>query len=473
MTILGGSGGTMPPRHRTSRVITAAIAVALMLAPAGLAGATGATAAQDPPAPSTTTPAGSPAATDTSVPGATTTTPPGGATVPGTPTTTAPLNYTAPPIDSTSLTRLLAARRVAATALAQAAADAANMVAITAVATARDHLAQVQANVAGADSAVQAAEQAAAAAAAEVDGARRTLGAAVVESYQLANTSGDPVSARQGDMLNGLQRFDAYSHTTTYSQAALGSLQRRVREARDRLDQRTAELDTARASRHGLDDDVAAATDSLSGAERTAAAVAEAGTASVAKAQDLGQDLLAPGLEGPTVLGDSAVGAADMAAFAMARGRPDPSIDMTALAGYYLAEGQAEGVRGDIAFAQSILETGTFSFAGSKVHPTDNNYAGIGACDSCGGGTGYPTPELGVRAQVQLLRIYATKDLTTKDLGHPPAGRPPEKVGVRGCCDTWMRLSGKWATGTGYGVKILELYNQMLAFAAARTPSAP
>ena len=43
----------------------------------------------------------------------------------------------------------------------------------------------------------------------------------------------------------------------------------------------------------------------------------------------------------------------------------------------YFEEGKAEHVRPELAFAQSIIETGSFGNA------LDNNYAGIGACDSC------------------------------------------------------------------------------------------
>ena len=46
----------------------------------------------------------------------------------------------------------------------------------------------------------------------------------------------------------------------------------------------------------------------------------------------------------------------------------------------YLSEGQAEGVRGDIAFAQSCLETGNFTFSGSAVTLDQNNFCGDG-CD--------------------------------------------------------------------------------------------
>ena len=44
--------------------------------------------------------------------------------------------------------------------------------------------------------------------------------------------------------------------------------------------------------------------------------------------------------------------------------------------------GEALGVRGDVAWAQSILETGFFVYPGrGKVQPLDDNWAGIGACE--------------------------------------------------------------------------------------------
>lgn len=44
----------------------------------------------------------------------------------------------------------------------------------------------------------------------------------------------------------------------------------------------------------------------------------------------------------------------------------------------YLSEGEAEGVRGDIAFAQSCLETGNFGFSGSAVTLEQNNFCRMG-----------------------------------------------------------------------------------------------
>jgi hypothetical protein len=52
-------------------------------------------------------------------------------------------------------------------------------------------------------------------------------------------------------------------------------------------------------------------------------------------------------------------------------------ISIYQLADLYLTIGRLEGIRGDIAFAQAIKETGNFEFGGD-VFSEQNNYAGIG-----------------------------------------------------------------------------------------------
>jgi hypothetical protein len=87
--------------------------------------------------------------------------------------------------------------------------------------------------------------------------------------------------------------------------------------------------------------------------------------------------------------------------------QPRLTVSLDELAQLYITEGNNAGVRGDVAFAQSILETGGFNFpGGGQVLINDNNFAGIGACDSCKHGFSFPTAEIGVRAQMQALRIY-------------------------------------------------------------------
>ncbi len=77
------------------------------------------------------------------------------------------------------------------------------------------------------------------------------------------------------------------------------------------------------------------------------------------------------------------------------------------LATYFIEEGSLEGVAGDVAFVQSIIETGWFRFSGA-VPGSKNNFAGIGAVDSSpGDAASFPDARTGVRAQIQHLRAYA------------------------------------------------------------------
>ena len=52
-------------------------------------------------------------------------------------------------------------------------------------------------------------------------------------------------------------------------------------------------------------------------------------------------------------------------------------ISVQELAEIYLEEGKIEGVRGDVAFAQALKETGYFTYGGD-VKPDQHNYTGIG-----------------------------------------------------------------------------------------------
>lgn len=70
---------------------------------------------------------------------------------------------------------------------------------------------------------------------------------------------------------------------------------------------------------------------------------------------------------------------------------------------FYLSEGEAENIRGDIAFAQSCLETGNFTFSGSAVKLSQNNFCGMGVTGNGMTGNSFDTPQLGIRAQIQHL----------------------------------------------------------------------
>jgi hypothetical protein len=173
----------------------------------------------------------------------------------------------------------------------------------------------------------------------------------------------------------------------------------------------------------------------------------------------------------PTVLGDAVLTADEVIGWYKAKaivgyaGR----VDLTALVGYYLDEGKAEQVRGDVAFAQSVIETGAFT----SPLTTHNNFAGIGACDSCPTGYDFATPQQGARAQAQLLHAYADKTLSLSTLANPAVGSNPDRLSVRGCCTTWNKLTGTWATDPNYGPKLMTVYLSMLEFALAQRTQPP
>jgi hypothetical protein len=138
----------------------------------------------------------------------------------------------------------------------------------------------------------------------------------------------------------------------------------------------------------------------------------------------------------------------------------------------YMDEGKAEHVRPELAFAQSIIETGSFG------HALDNNYSGIGACDTCNGEPAFPTPRDGVRGQMQLLRNYADPKVRASDLADPPSptiwGSDPvaaaatyNSFSFKGRAPTWNLMgNGNWATDPNYAGKVLTVYFEMLAFTA-------
>ncbi len=138
------------------------------------------------------------------------------------------------------------------------------------------------------------------------------------------------------------------------------------------------------------------------------------------------------------------------------------------LAQRYFDEGAAEGVAGDVAFVQGILETGWFRFTGSSVPPSYNNFAGIGATDVNPAPAQFATPQDGVRAQIQHLRAYA--DATATTCTEPPLHRPCVDprfalVSPKGKAPTWNQFgNGNWATDPTYASKIWNLYSSMLSY---------
>jgi hypothetical protein len=170
-----------------------------------------------------------------------------------------------------------------------------------------------------------------------------------------------------------------------------------------------------------------------------------------------GEEVVAdPAADPFSVLGPSRVDAAALAAAYRASGHePRLTVPLEELTQIFMEEGQAYGVRADVAFAQTIVETAWLRFPDyGQVHWTDNNFAGIGAYDGGARGFRYPDARTGVRAQMQLLRQYAD-----------PAPLPDAitKTHKRGAAPSWRDMgNGNWATSTTYAEKVVAVYLRLL-----------
>jgi len=177
---------------------------------------------------------------------------------------------------------------------------------------------------------------------------------------------------------------------------------------------------------------------------------------------------LSGGLAGasPSILGTSLLTADEILGWYADSGRqPHLTVAIAELVADYQRFGVADGVRWDIAIAQSVVETAYFDFPSfGQVATADNNFAGIGACDSCSHGFQYPDAATGVAAHLQLLHAYASRQ--------PIAGPLTKIPSVSGCCPTWLALTGVWATATSYGFAILNTYRAMVVWALARRSAA-
>jgi hypothetical protein len=191
------------------------------------------------------------------------------------------------------------------------------------------------------------------------------------------------------------------------------------------------------------------------------------------------------------IMGPQVLNATQLANYYRASGRsphPDVTVSIDTLARYFIEEGAREGIRGDIAFAQAIHETGWFQYTGD-VPAHYNNFAGIGATGGVPGNK-FTTARSGVRAQIHHLRAYADPNMVVyyRDpnpsppvLSNPPV-KPENEPGARfvlhfnrttfGSAPTWERLTGTWAADPTYHEKVLGRWHDMLQFAGHRLEDA-
>lgn len=183
--------------------------------------------------------------------------------------------------------------------------------------------------------------------------------------------------------------------------------------------------------------------------------------------------------EKTAIMGKAQATAQQMALFCRSKNSAPQltSCSLEQLAEMFIEEGEAEGVRGDVAFAQSLHETGYFKFGGI-VLPTQNNYAGIGALNgnATGQAASFPDPRTGVRAQIQHLKAYASTEALVNERVDPRFS-----LVTRGVAPyvEWLGAADNpqgcgWAVpGAGYGANIVKLLGQIMAQETPQAPAEP
>ena len=140
---------------------------------------------------------------------------------------------------------------------------------------------------------------------------------------------------------------------------------------------------------------------------------------------------------------------------------PDISVTPQQLVSYYYQEGEREGIRPDVAFAQALKETGFFRYGGT-VTPDQNNYCGLGTTSATVKGAYFASSELGVRAHIQHLLAYASTRQPLEPVVDPRYDLVRSVYGTS-TLTRWEDLNGRWAVpGTTYGQSILSMFRAIL-----------
>ena len=170
------------------------------------------------------------------------------------------------------------------------------------------------------------------------------------------------------------------------------------------------------------------------------------------------------------VMGSSEITVQDMIDYFNASGEEYPSEDLAeggadsieTFCQMYVEEAEAEGVRPEVAFAQTMKETGFLQYGGD-AHIEQFNFAGLGTTGNGVPGNSYPDVRTGIRAQIQHLKAYATDEALNGECvddryacvkkGSAPyvqwLGQQENPVGLG------------WATGENYGYDIVGMIEDM------------
>ena len=167
-------------------------------------------------------------------------------------------------------------------------------------------------------------------------------------------------------------------------------------------------------------------------------------------------DLVACTTLGTPIMGKSAASVSSMVSLYNSTGHTYPTIYASKGAAtindfcqIVLEEANAEGVKAEILFAQAMYETGWLQFGGS-VKAEQCNFGGIGAINTSAAGVAFDNVRIGLRAQAQHLKAYASFEPLNNACVDPRFHKVDR--GVAPCLED---LDGRWAVpGVGYGKRI-------------------
>jgi hypothetical protein len=200
--------------------------------------------------------------------------------------------------------------------------------------------------------------------------------------------------------------------------------------------------------------------------ESSVAQVDEAGEVKLddADASEETEEVIAEGQY--PIMGKSSVTVDQMVAYFQSSGMTYPTEALTVggadsietFCQLYYEEAEAEGVRPEVAFVQTMKETGWLQYGGD-ASIEQFNFAGLGTTGGGVPGNSYPDVRTGIRAQIQHLKAYATEDALLQECvddryEYVTKGSAPyvQWLGQQENPD-----GQGWATAENYGYSIVEM----------------
>ena len=129
----------------------------------------------------------------------------------------------------------------------------------------------------------------------------------------------------------------------------------------------------------------------------------------------------------------------------------------------FFDEANKEGIRAEVAFSQTMIETGYLQFGGD-VKIEQFNFAGMGATGNGAQGNSFPDVRTGIRAQIQHLKCYANNNKLNFTLVDP---RWSDKLREKAPYVEWLSIPNNpygtgWAGDPEYAIKLKKIMSNLI-----------